>query len=70
MLKPGLNLLSLSLFFSVKQLILLKMENTSYSIYCYVLFQVYMYSVWNGYLLSLILFVAIWKLFMNYLHAK
>lgn len=34
------------------------------------IFVVYMYSVWNGYLLSLILFVAIWKLFMNYLHAK
>ena len=38
-LKPGLNLLSLSLFFSVKQLILLRTENTDFSrftaIYCF-----------------------------------
>lgn len=36
----------------------------------FLIFVVYMYSVWHGYLLSLILLVAIWKLFMNYLHAK
>lgn len=38
-------------------------------LFCFML-QVYMYSVWYGYLLSLILFTMIWKLFMNYLHAK
>nr|XP_058960908.1 GRAM domain-containing protein 4-like isoform X1 [Pocillopora verrucosa] len=36
----------------------------------FLIFVVYMYSVWYGYLLSLILFTMIWKLFMNYLHAK
>lgn len=36
----------------------------------FLIFLVYMYSVWHGFLLSLILFVLIWKLFMNYLHAK
>lgn len=50
--------------------------NSVHDIIClrsFVLFhmlQVYMYSVWYGYLLSLILFTMIWKLFMNYLHAK
>lgn len=36
----------------------------------FLIFLVYMYSVWHGYLLSLILFAMIWKLFINYLHAK
>ncbi|KAJ7377647.1 GRAM domain-containing protein 4 [Desmophyllum pertusum] len=36
----------------------------------FLIFLVYMYSVWHGYLFSLILFTMIWKLFMNYLHAK
>ncbi|KAL9959274.1 hypothetical protein ACROYT_G032584 [Oculina patagonica] len=36
----------------------------------FMIFLVYMYSVWHGFLLSLILFTMIWKLFMNYLHAK
>jgi len=36
----------------------------------FLIFLVYMYSVWHGYLFSLILLVAIWELFMNYLHAK
>ncbi|XP_067023563.1 GRAM domain-containing protein 4-like isoform X2 [Acropora muricata] len=36
----------------------------------FLIFVVYMYSVWHGYLLSLILFVAICKLFLNYLQAR
>lgn len=36
----------------------------------FLIFVVYTYSVLHGYLLSLVLFVAIWKLFMNYLHVR
>ncbi|XP_068759014.1 GRAM domain-containing protein 4-like [Montipora capricornis] len=36
----------------------------------FLIFLVYMYSVWHGFLLSMILFIVIWKLFTNYLHAK
>lgn len=36
----------------------------------FLIFVVYMYSVWHGYLLSLVLFMAILQLFLNYLQAK
>lgn len=36
----------------------------------FLIFLVYMYCAWYGYLFSLILIIMIWKLFMNYLHAK